>query len=507
MSKDAKMNGWLEKTMAKAKKNGVVNDSDVSNVKAKEPRDILPKPKLDHVGGRFKADNAADKFLKMCPLVAQWLRFKRTQKAKVNCLYPFLHFCRQANIMPKDFGELNKTREEILKARDMVWSVCMKLMNEGRPSYALSVRKTCKAFYRFYCKGDAELPFATKSGDYHYISTEEQKIPEFEWGTIEEAKEYFRNILSKAPNLTMRTIFMLIYVTGWRINVFTHLKWKHLKEIGIIDVDGQDVLVLKITPKIDVKQSKALKKYFSFITGEALEALRLYEKHYREGSKPEDIMFRTNRGTVMTNFCIEDNFKRIIRTCENQGLLPKGASKPGCLTPHKLRKVFNKIIRNSKDTKFEYGEFLMGHKLPGAAEVYTLKDYRELAREYLKADFSAPKDYYKRKWLEEQKEKEEMKTATQIYKEPAPEGIPVEETQITQDAPMEQAIIKKAIVSRIPKPAPNYCPRGLTFHNKNTDSYCHTLCAKTHPTEYAACQELQVEQPEMFAAKKTSAKY
>ena len=508
MSKDAKMNGWLEKTMAKAKKNGVVNDSDVSNVKAKEPRDILPKPK-PYRGGRVLKDreSAFDRFLKICPIVAQWLRFKKTSSAKKSFAYSFLRFCRGANIMPKDFGELSKTREQILKARDMVWNVCVDLMNEGRYTQALQVRKSCKAFYRFYCKGDAELPFATRRGDYHHISIEGTEVPEFEWGTFEEAKEHFYDLLSKAQDLTMRTIILLVYVAGWRLNVFSHLKWKHLEEIGVIDVDGQDVLVIKITPNIDVKQGRALKKYYSFITGEALESLRLYEKRFRAGRDSEQIVFRCPRTqTPISNGIISTQFKRMVEKCEDEGLLPKGtAKKRKFLTPHKVRKIFRKVVQEAKGFEFEYKEFLMGHKLKGASETYALRDYRELARAYLKADFSAPKDYYKRKWLEEQRAKEEEQAKTVPFKDEFAEGV-IEETPQPTETATEQKIIKKAIVERMPKPAPNYCPRGLTFHNKTTDSYCHTLCAKTHPTEYQACQELQVEQPEIFAAKKTSAK-
>ena len=512
MSKDAKMNGWLQKTMAKAKKNGVVNDSGASNAKEKEPRDILPKPKGYDGKRRMKfRDNTFTEFIEVCPIVGQWVRFKKTLGAKRVFVYPFLHFCREANIMPKDFGDLNTTRKDTLKARDMVWDVCSKLMNENRNNTALAVRKSCKAFYHFYCKGDADLPFDTKAGGFHHISVDAHKLPEFEWGIFEEAKEHFFDMLSKARGLMMRTIMLLIYVTGWRINVFTHLKWKHLEEIGVIDVDGQDVLIVKITPEIDTKQGRALKKYYSFITGTALETLRLYEERFRNGRDSEQYVFLTPQSNrPIMRLRLEQYFKRIVRECEREGLLKEGSSKHGVLTPHKLRKVFRKVMQETKGIEFEYKEFLMGHKLPGGAtDIYALKDYRELARAYLKADFSAPKDYYKRKWLEEQRAREKMETATQIYKEPAPEGLPVEEaeTPITQEAPMEQAIIKKAIVSRIPKPAPNYCPRGLTFHNTTTDSYCHTLCAKTHPTEYQACQELQVEQPEMFAEKKTSAKH
>ena len=112
--------------------------------------------------------------------------------------------------------------------------------------------------------------------------------------------------------------------------------------------------------------------------------------------------------------------------------------------------------------------------------------------------------------MKEKQEKEIAETETQVFRDKYPEGLisneelpPVEPST----TPAEQKAVTKAIVSRIPKPAPNYCPRGLTFHNKNSDNYCHTLCAKTHPTEYAACQELQLEEPEMFVAKKTSTKH
>ena len=166
-------------------------------------------------------------------------------------------------------------------------------------------------------------------------------------------------------------------------------------------------------------------------------------------------------------------------------------------------------MQEAKGVEYEYKEFLMGHKLKGSsADNYALKDYRELAREYFKADFSAPSEYYKRKWLEEKRTRERMETETQTYKEPGPEGFPAEpKAPITLEAPTEQAMVTKAIVSRIPKPAPAWCPRGLKFQLGADDSYCHNLCAKTHPTKYQACQELQVEQPEMFVPKKTATKY
>jgi len=271
------LNEWLEK----AKKDGVVSDSGASNVKGKEPRDILPKP-IPYAQPKTGCHrpNVMQEFMDICPIVKHWMRSKRTEGAKKQMVYPFLHFCREANIMPKDFGELNKTREETLKARDMVWEVCTQLMDVGKITRALQMRKSCKAFYRFYGKGDAELPFATRAGDYHHIPLEGTEVPEFEWGTFEEAKEHFYDILSKAGGLTMRTITLLTYVAGWRVNVFSHLKWEHLEEIGVIDVDGQDVLVIKITPKIDTKQAKALTKYYSFITGEALKSRARAREYY-----------------------------------------------------------------------------------------------------------------------------------------------------------------------------------------------------------------------------------
>lgn len=325
-SENMSVDKWIER----AKKNGILKEEkEVKNMGSspmkKEPRDILPKPRKQRKGEWRGARNALDQFLEMCPLVKRWLTPKRTRSARESYGWPFLTFCIEANIMPKDFGELYHTHKEVIEARDLVWSVCVSFMEQDRNHYALAIRKVCKAFYRWYTKADAELPFDSTPGGFHYIPSGKERAA-YDWGTVEESKELFSNILNFAPDLMYRTICMLDFVTGWRANVYESLKWKHFATPGIKNINGEEVLIVKITKDEDDKQAKALKYYWSFIRGEALAVFRSYEKFHKGDKGLEDPVFYylqgTSKGEPLRSIQCNKTWKRMVRTAEKQGVIP-----------------------------------------------------------------------------------------------------------------------------------------------------------------------------------------
>lgn len=499
----------------------------------KEPRDILPKPTNERKGLRpDERFNALNEFCQMCPLVNRWLECKRTKLAKRSYGYPLLNFCIEANIMPQDFIELHHTHDEIVKARDMVWNVCLDLMKEDRNNYAVNTRKSCKAFYKWANKAEAELPFDSSATGFHFIPPGEEREA-YDWGTVEESRELFFNILSFAPNLLYRTIYMLDFVAGWRINTFDSLKWKHFESPGIKTINGREVLIVKITKELDDKQSKALKYYWSFIMDEVLRLLQQYKEtcSHRE---PDDYVFYytegPQKGQRLQSGQIRATFKKMLRSAEEQGIIPKGASKN--IWFHQIRKhCFRKIIQNTDGIEYENKEFLMGHKLKGTAESYATRNYEILAPEYFKANFAPPIKYYKEKQRFEEKLREEAEAKIERYEKTYPdltelpeeaetmredewqtpqiervspsllEGSPMPKETVTMTKTVSVQKVRegmKPLLERVLKPAPKKCLRGKHFGPNDTDEFCHTVCQKQEPNAYRACQELQQETPEQF---------
>ena len=531
------LDSWLKK----AKKDGVVKEENKpssnpkkedekmelkegSSPSRKEPRDILPKSRKQLQKGQRPSDyNALNLFYELCPIVKKWLAQRRNKRGYG---YGFLCFCIEANIMPKDFGELNHSKEEIVKARDLVWDVCTKLMDEGRYTLAKTVRKCAKAFYKWVNKAEVELPFDARESGYHYLSPPKEREA-YDWGTVEETKELFFNVLAFAPGLTYRTIFLLDFVTGWRKNAFESLKWKHFETPGIKTINDREVLIVKITKEIDSKQAKALKYYWSFIAGEALEVFKQY-KETCSNREPESYVFRYKKGWSKGNTVqaeeINKVWKIMMRKAESQRIIPKGSAEK--LWFHQIRKhCFRKIMQNADGIEYENKEFLMGHKLKGSAESYATRHYESLAPEYFKANFDPPIKYYKDKHRFEEQMRQEAEARIERYEKvypdltELPEEIetvpqtqqgwqspkmeeqtlpyktsPPQEPQPTPKTDMEQVKehIRDTLVTILQKP-PKNCLRRKNFAPTDDASYCINVCKKLSPNQFKACMEINEE--------------
>lgn len=536
------LDDWLKK----AKSDGVIKDAP-SNKNPKEENkmevkkmgsspigkqavDILPRTepwKARFIGDRKKKKLVVQAFRDMFPCVNEWLEGKPKGTAKCYGLY-LLNFCRQANILPDEFGKLSHNKEEMEKARDIAWDT----IKRKKGCTAVGMMKSVKSFFRYYTKG-YQLPFDCQKGGHHRLNIKStDKREKFVWGTMEQARERVYGIINEA-GLKYRAIFVMDLVTGLRINSFLSLKWKHLKDI--IEINGQEVVVIRVTPRIDQKlDSAGIEFYYAFLTKHALRTLRRYEAKFRGNATNEDLVFPSPLGGPMNSTSINLAWKRAIRRAEEKGLMPGGAHKK--LWFHRIRALFKKFVRNSPIDDDEFKEFLMGHTLRAAREAYSERDPLELAREYVKINFEPPIAYLKeqhRKLLEEKQRLEagpkeadfsvretleaeiDEETQGQGWQSPQMETpmpptteIPMypHEKKLAQEMrdeiPKPTATVETAsekAPERILKPAPKHCLRNKTFERGATDEYCHSLCVVQSPSEYKACQELREEQPDLFA--------
>lgn len=529
MKSVSKKENGLEKWLKEAKKDGFVLESsnpdtpkNEENEKVgaiptgKEPRDILPKgrERVRYFGAK-KHKPLYERFMEQFPCVGDWLRHKLggTKGSYGNA---FLAFCREANILPDDFGKM-----EMFKARDLAWKH-IEITMRRTAARASVMMKSCTSFYRYYNKG-VKLPFDTQKGGHHKIVTpRSQRRNKFRWGTIDEARELIFAIIDQTTNLRDKMMYTLAVSTGIRENAFWDFKWKDFEQR--IDVNGEQVIVIKVTPELDQKiEGYRFDFYYAFLSGYALKLFEQYEQKYRGNRGLEDYVFYTlsssglfEEGRKMSRERASKTFRQLVDKCKKKGIVPKGR---GDLWFHLLRALFKKFVRNSPITDDEYKEFIMGHVLPGSREAYADRDPIELAKEYLKINFSPPIEYLKRKFKEEQRKREELEIRvteleieqtgpTQLrrethtaYKAPSFEDVPSNLTvgPIAPKRPVVQTVESSINRTQVEiGPPPKACLRRLDVKNMKDDSYCHTFCKEHFLTEYKGCQEAKKENPELF---------
>jgi len=304
-------------------------------------------------------------FMNTHPTVKTWLK-DRPYGTQARYGSTLMHFCEAMNITPEEFHDLGKKA-----ARDLVWQYVEPFKGKS-PARANLVLAALKSFYR---NKDGEiLPFDSRKGGKHYISRRRKKA-KFE--TIPTKEQAYR-IIDVISNLRDRAMFLLAFQSGVRKNVLIHLNYGHIKD-QLYPV-AQIPLRLKITEDIDTKlRSYDLSHYYTFLQGEAVQALQTYCEKYHQQSTDDTPLFPSRSGRRLDKTIIWRSFKRAVR---RSGLDPK------TIWVHSLRKAFRKVVRTSPIDP-DFAEALMGHVLPGSRENYFDRhDIEELAEEYMKINFT-----------------------------------------------------------------------------------------------------------------------
>jgi len=313
----------------------------------------------------MKLTNHVQAFMQQHPKVREWLK-DRPISTQVKYGSALKHFCDSASIAPIEFQDLEKK-----SARDLAWSY-IKQFKGSYPAKAASDLAALRSFYRF--KDGETLPFDARKGGKHYIQLYRKKA---KYEKIPNKGEAYR-IIDAATGLRDRAMFLLLLQSGCRLNVLLHLRLKHVRSQLYPNI--QVPLRLKITDDLDVKlRGYGLSYYWTFLSGEAVQALRQYCDVFHKNSDDEAFLFISKTGRQLDKVHIWRTFKRIVR---RSGFDPKG------LWVHSLRKAFRKVVRTSPIDP-DFAEAMMGHLLPGSREnYYDRHDIDQLAEEYMRINWT-----------------------------------------------------------------------------------------------------------------------
>jgi len=303
-----------------------------------------------------------ERFIEKNPSVEEWLK-NRPEETRRKFARWLERFCKATDVEPEEWRNLDK-----FEARDLAWKFVSKVAEE-HPSSAQLGLVALKSWYRN--KKGEQLPFDSGRGGKHYLAIRHPKR------SIEHIpnKQEMYQIVDMASSLRDKAFLLLLFQTGVRVNVLEHLTYGDVKN----HLD-EDVIMLKITPTLDLKlRGRNIPFYYTFLNGEGAETLRRYCEVYHKNSGDETPLFSTKTGKNVSARWVW----KIVKMCvERAGFNPK------TIWTHTIRKAFRKIVRQAPiddDDK----EQLMGHVIPGSREsYYDEKDVDLIKEAYLKCSFT-----------------------------------------------------------------------------------------------------------------------
>ena len=155
-------------------------------------------------------------------------------------------------------------------------------------------------------------------------------------------KEEVWRIIEHATTLKYKTIFMVVYSSGLRLNEVANLR--------ISDIDSKRM-------QIFVHQGKGGKDRYTILSRKALESLRKYYRTYR----PDDWLFypKSNKNKHLSTRAIQDNF---VLSRGTAGIAKK-------CTMHSLRHAFASHLLENETDLFSIMR-LLGHCSLRTTQVY-----------------------------------------------------------------------------------------------------------------------------------------
>ncbi len=303
-----------------------------------------------------------ERFIETHPTVKEWLN-NRPRETRRKFAQHLIQFCNYMNIDPEEWRNLDK-----FEARDLAWKFVSKKA-EKHPSTAKVILVALKSFYRN--KQGEQLPLDSGRGGKHYLPTRHVKRS-FEH--IPNKQEMYQ-IVDMTSSLRDKTILLLLFQSGVRVNVIEHLTYGDVE-----DHLDEEIITLKITPRLDYKlRGRNIPFYYTFLNGEGAETLRRYCQVHHKGSEGDTPLFYTRQGNPVHQRWVW----KVVKMCaERTGLDPK------TIWTHTIRKAFRKIVRQAPiddDDK----EQLMGHVIPGSREAYfDRKDVDLIKEAYQKCNFT-----------------------------------------------------------------------------------------------------------------------
>jgi len=295
-----------------------------------------------------------------------------------------MNFCKFAGMDPD--GLISLSRDEASKLlQSYVDDLAAKGYSVRTVNVVLAYLKT---FFRVNgFKGERELEVER----YHQPSRYRKK-PEY----VPTPEEIWAMAYASG-SLRNRAMILALYTSGLRNSTLRALLYGDVKEELEAGLDIIRVPVYPDMKKVDPGACKGNISYYSFLSREAVQALREYleERRRKYGGIGEDepLFISTS-----TNVPPEKRRRTPVKRRSLTELVKRAARKAGIerwrdVYPHCLRKAFESALRNSGlDPKDQ--EFLMGHILPGSQDAYyDHTKVESLRKKYAQVNFFPQRAY------------------------------------------------------------------------------------------------------------------
>lgn len=383
----------VNKPIVKVKENKV-NKDEKGDLWTTTPRGLrFPKAKKRNHQGfeRLPYERTTlGRFCAMYPEVSEWLESFESFGTKDLYGNSLRRFCVFTDMTPKEFGELWRSTEDMVKARQLVTKYIRLLARES-PAKANNTVMALKSFFRIYSSG-FQLPLDTARGGAleikESIKAKFRRI-KYNWGELAEFKKKVKGIIGTIPYLQKRTAITFLYRTGVRNNVLDHITVGDVQDY--IEINETKILCLTITPKLDFKLRNLVMRlptgetgYYTFLAGNGLELFKRYMEQHHANSPMDKPLFRHKPKRRMGKLLSSPKYTPNLRDWFN-GHLERIGYPSKQIWLHHLRALFNQLAHTYCETN--RAEFLSGHKLKGVQEHYQWRNKNDLAKEYLKINF------------------------------------------------------------------------------------------------------------------------
>lgn len=312
-------------------------------------------------------------------------RYSKSEDSRINYLDILRRFCGETNMMPEQLVCLSQLEVEFL-----VQQTIDRMNNEHKSRrYVNTVLKRLRTFF--------------KANGFDDLNVHQLHVPR----RYRSKREY---ITTREDNWAMadattcprdRAIMLCLWTSGLRMSTFRALNYGDIREEL---ENGATCIRIVVEPYLKERVHGACKgniPYYTFISSEAVDALKVYLNQRREiyGELHDDDPLFSSR---WRQYDKRDRPKsRLSHTHINRIL--KDAARLASIddwkwiSAHTLRKSFESVLRS---TTIDGGrmdpscqQILFGHILPGSQDTYyDRNDVQYHLEEYRKLNFSRPRD-------------------------------------------------------------------------------------------------------------------
>ena len=331
----------------------------------------------------LKVGGWASEYASIDLLLKHLSRKSRSESSRRAYLRQVYSLCISKRLTPDELVKLPKNRIEKLVQEHA------DKYNDGKHSirYVNNIVHLLKTFFKVNgFKGAKILEIES-----YYMPSRYRKRPEH----IPKKHEIYM-MADSACSLRNRAIILSLYSSGLRNSTLRALLIRDVKDELARNIDNILIPVYPEMKKIDLYACKGNIPFYTFISDEATQAIKLYlqERKEKYGEiQSHEPLFTSNHNQVPR----EDRKSKIMSPRQLQQVVKQAARRAGIpksryVTPHCLRKACESVLHSELvdggrlDPKIQ--EFFMGHILPGSQDAYfDHTDVEQLRAEYAKLNF------------------------------------------------------------------------------------------------------------------------